>query len=139
MAKGWSISSAWKIPANAFSMFSSSKQKPYYGKSLPAAKAEKGKQLIEEHEVEEDSKGNVHVSNATSWSPETHPKGAGPSYLVNDIDYNRDTKDLKVKYRDGFTAIYHDIEPGDVWTFATAESKGRWAHENLWNLPYDRG
>lgn len=139
MAKGWSISSAWKIPANTFSMFSRKKEKPYYGKSLERDRITSLKQAVEEDEVEEDSKGNVHVSNATSWSKETHPNGAGPSYLVNDIDYNRETKDLKVKYRDGFVAIYHNIEPGDAWTFSTAESKGQWAHNNLWQLPYDRG
>lgn len=139
MANSWKISSVWKIPANAFSMFSSNKQKPYYGKALPADKVEKGKQLIEAYEVKEDNKGNVEVKDATSWDSQTHPNGAGPSKLVDDISYNRATQDLTVKYRDGFTAVYHNIEPGEAWQFSTAESKGRWAVNNLWGLPYDRG
>jgi hypothetical protein len=139
MANPWKISSAWKIPSNTFSLFGR-KEKPYYGKALDRTELNPGhKQAIEDEEVEEDSKGNVHVSNATSWDNQTHPKGAGPSNLVDDIDYNNDTKDLTVKYRDGFVAVYHNIDRGDVWTFSTAASKGRWALENLWDLPYDRG
>ena len=133
------MSSVWKVPANAFSMFSSNKQKPYYGKALEGStnKVTSLKQAVEADEVVEDSKGNIEVQNATSWDKDTHPNGAGPSKLVNDIDYNRDTKDLTVKYRDGFVAVYHNIEPGDAWTFATSASKGRWAHEHLWDQPYD--
>ena len=137
-SSNWSLSGAWKIPTNTFSLFSR-KTKPYYGKSLPAAKTETTKQLIEAYEVEEDNKGNIHVDNATSWATTTHPDGAGPSKLVDDIDYNRDTKDLTVKYRNGFTAVYHNIEPGEAWTFASSASKGQWAHNHLWNKPYDRG
>ena len=134
------MTNPWKIPANPFSMFASKKkQKPYYGKALPAEKIEKGKQLIEEYEVKEDDKGNINVDNATSWDSATHPNGAGPSKLVDDIKYDNDTKDLTVTYRDGFKAVYHNMERGDVFTFATAGSKGRWAHEHLWGLPYDRG
>lgn len=134
------MANPWKIPSNPFSIFSGKgKQKPYYGKSLPAAKMDKGKQLIEEYEVEEDDKGNIHVDNATSWDSITHPDGTGPSKLVDDIDYNRATQDLTVKYRNGFTAVYHNIEPGEAWTFATSSSKGQWAHNNLWHLPYDKG
>ena len=134
------MSSFWKIPANTFSMFSS-KQKPTYGKALAGStgKITNMQQAVEADEVVEDSKGNIEVKNATSWDSETHPNGAGPSKLVDDIDYNRDTQDLTVKYRNGFTAVYHNIEPGEAWQFSTSESKGRWAHDNLWNLPYDRG
>ena len=127
----------WKIPTNPFSMFKKATDgqalKPQYKGNVDH------KQAIEEDEVEEDTNGNVHVSNATSWSKETHPNGPGPSNLVDDIDYNEDTKDLTVKYRDGFVAVYHNMSRGDIWTFATAESKGKWALQHLWNKPYDRG
>jgi hypothetical protein len=129
----------WKIPTNPFSMFK--KAAPKYGQALkPQYKGHVDhKEAIEADEVEEDANGNVHVSDATSWSKETHPKGPGPSNLVDDIDYDETTKDLTVKYRDGFVAIYHNMSRGDVWTFATAESKGKWALQHLWNKAYDRG
>lgn len=135
MAKSnWSLSGAWKIPTNTFSLFRK-KTKQSYGKQPTTST----KQAIEADEVVEDNNGNIKVENATSWDPETHPRGAGPSYLVDDINYNENTKDLTVKYRDGFVAVYHNMSRGDVYTFATASSKGRWAHNHLWDLPYDRG
>lgn len=130
----WSLSRIWKIPTNTFSLFSR-KTKQSYGKPDKTST----KQAIEADEVVEDKDGNIKVENATSWDPQTHPRGAGPSYLVDDIDYNNATQDLTVKYRDGFTAIYHNVSRGDAWTFTTAGSKGRWAHTHLWNKPYDRG
>lgn len=130
----WSLSGAWKIPTNTFSLFGR-KTKQSYGKPDRTST----KQAIEADEVVEDKDGNIKVENATSWDSATHPMGAGPSHLVDDIDYNNSTQDLTVKYRDGFTAVYHNMSRGDVYTFMTASSKGRWALNHLWNKPYDRG
>lgn len=131
-------------------VFSFFKGKSIFNKSKPfnpgsifgqtwGKKKETDKFLVEEEEVQEDRNGNVSVKDATSWNAETHPSGAGPSFLVKDIKYDNATKKLSVTYRDGFTAVYDNIDRGDAWLFTTSDSKGRWAHEHLWNLPYRRG
>lgn len=79
------------------------------------------------------------IKDAHSWNPETHPKGEGSSFLVNDIHYDPGTKKLTVTYRDGFTAIYDNITVEQAKDFITTDSKGRWAHKHLWNKPYKRG
>lgn len=79
----------------------------------------------------------IYVSNAQSWDPSTHPDGRGDSYLVDDIDYNKDDG-LTVTYRDGFSAHYDGITPEQAKDFAQAPSKGHWALENLWNKPYTK-
>lgn len=71
-----------------------------------------------------------------SWSVQTHPKGEGPSYLVQKIVYDPNTKILLVTYTDNFTAKYDDIPKSDVSTFIASPSKGRWALQNLWKKPY---
>ena len=76
----------------------------------------------------------VSVYNAQSWNPETHPEGRGDSYVVQDITY--DDGKLDVTYRDGFKAQYDGITPQEARDFAQADSKGRWAHAHLWDLPY---
>lgn len=81
---------------------------------------------------------NVSVQNAQSWNAETHPNGIGDSQLVNNIDYDANTKNLQVEYRDGFTAEYGNISPAEAKEFSQADSKGRWALSNLWDLPYKK-
>lgn len=76
------------------------------------------------------------VSNAQSWNTETHPEGMGPSHLVQDIDYDNISRKMDVTYRDGFTAEYDGIDSSQAKSFIQADSKGRWALKNLWNLPY---
>jgi hypothetical protein len=75
--------------------------------------------------------------NAQSWNPETHPEGRGPSHLVATIDYEEDTGNLDVGYRDGFQARYKNISPDLVQRFNDADSKGRFAQKNLFNRPYE--
>lgn len=76
------------------------------------------------------------VANAQSWNPETHPNGRGSSYLVDEIDYDGESKELVVKYRNGFTAKYEGITSKQALEFSSADSKGRWALKNLWDKPY---
>lgn len=76
-------------------------------------------------------------SNAQSWNPETHPEGRGPSHLVETIDYDGGTGYLDVGYRDGFKARYKNIDPDLVKQFNSADSKGRFAQQYLFNLPYE--
>lgn len=75
--------------------------------------------------------------NAQSWNHETHPEGMGPSHLVETIDYDEESRNLDVGYRDGFKARYKNIAPDLVKQFNSADSKGRFAQQNLFNLPYD--
>lgn len=75
--------------------------------------------------------------NAQSWNPETHPDGRGDSYLVETIDYDEKTGYLDVQYRDGFKARYRDIDPELVKQFNSADSKGRFAKQYLFDLPYE--
>lgn len=79
----------------------------------------------------------LNIRDAHSWNKETHPEGEGSSYLVNNIDYDPSTKDLTVQYRDGFTAKYSDIPLETAKDFVTSSSKGRFAHQHLFNLPYE--
>lgn len=81
---------------------------------------------------------NVSVQNAQSWNAETHPEGRGDSQLVNNIDYDANTKNLEVEYRDGFKAQYGNISPAEAKEFSQADSKGRWALKHLWSLPYKK-
>lgn len=76
------------------------------------------------------------IEDAHSWNPETHPEGIGSSYLVQDINYDPNTQNLDVTYRDGFTARYDDMPLSMVKDFVSADSKGRWAHKHLFNRPY---
>ena len=80
------------------------------------------------------SNQDVYAYQVQSWDPETHPQGRGRSYLVQDIEY--DGTNLDVTYNDGFKARYDGITPEQARDFATAPSKGRWAHNNLWKKPY---
>lgn len=80
--------------------------------------------------------GDVAFYNAQSWNPETHPKGRGDSYLVQDVSYDAKSGKMDVTYRDGFTAEYDNIQPQQAQEFARADSKGRWALKHLWKLPY---
>lgn len=80
----------------------------------------------------------MNISDAQSWNPETHPEGIGSSYLVNNIDYNPETEDLEVQYRDGFKARYGDISLSQAKDFISADSKGRWALKHLWPLSYEQ-
>lgn len=75
--------------------------------------------------------------NAQSWNPETHPEGRGDSLLVETIDYDEGTGNLDVQYRDGFKARYRNIDPDLVKQFNSADSKGRFALQHLWSLPYE--
>lgn len=75
--------------------------------------------------------------NAQSWNTETHPDGRGPSYLVETIDYDEESGYLDVGYRDGFKARYKNIDPGLAKQFNAADSKGRFAQQHLFNLPYE--
>ncbi len=76
-------------------------------------------------------------ANAQSWNPETHPEGRGPSHLVSTIDYDEQSGNLDVGYRDGFQARYKNISPDLVKRFNDADSKGRFARKNLFSLPYE--
>ena len=75
--------------------------------------------------------------NAQSWNNETHPEGRGPSHLVSTIDYDEQSGNLDVGYRDGFQARYKNISPDLVKRFNDADSKGRFAKKNHFNLPYE--
>lgn len=74
--------------------------------------------------------------NAVSWDVETHPEGRGDSRLVSTIDYDEQSKNLDVEYRDGFKARYENIDKGTAEAFNRAPSKGRFALRNLWGLDY---
>ena len=76
--------------------------------------------------------------NAQSWNTETHPDGRGPSYLVATIDYDAESGNLDVEYRDGFKARYKNIDPDLAKAFNEADSKGRFAKQHLFNLPYEK-
>lgn len=78
----------------------------------------------------------LYVANAQSWNPQTHPNGRGNSLLVEEIDYNGESQDLTVKYRNGFKAKYEGITPKQAQDFSSSDSKGRWALKNLWDRPY---
>lgn len=86
---------------------------------------------------------NLTIRNAQSDNPETnlkYRKGMpGNSALVKDVFYNDKNNTLKVKYRNGFTAIYENMTDTDAASFAKADSKGRWALKNLWNMKYKKG
>lgn len=86
---------------------------------------------------------NLNIRNAQSDNPETNRKyrhgQPGNSALVKDIHYNDKNNTLKVKYRNGYTAIYDNMTAADAAEFAKADSKGRWALKNLWNLKYRKG
>lgn len=99
-------------------------KKPAYGPSNPAPGA--GTSSLQ----------TIKVNNAKSWNKETHPNGKGPSQLVDDIIYDANSKELIVTYRNGFTAKYSGITEQEANDFASADSKGRWALNNLWNKPY---
>jgi hypothetical protein len=75
--------------------------------------------------------------NAQSWDPDTHPEGRGDSRLVSTIDYDAQSKNLDVEYRDGFKARYENIDKETAEAFNRAPSKGRFALRNLWDLPYE--
>jgi hypothetical protein len=74
--------------------------------------------------------------NAQSWDPDTHPEGRGDSRLVSTIDYDAQSKNLDVEYRDGFKARYENIDKETAEAFNRAPSKGRFALRNLWGLDY---
>jgi len=75
--------------------------------------------------------------NAQSWNPETHPDGRGSSQLVETIDYDSETGNLDVTYRDGFSARYKNIDPDSAKAFNSADSKGRWAKKYLFDKDYE--
>jgi hypothetical protein len=77
-------------------------------------------------EDNDDGKQDIHVENAQSWNYETHPEGIGPSYVVNNIDYNSETQLLTILLRDGSTFTYDNVERETVVDFVGADSKGRW-------------
>lgn len=74
--------------------------------------------------------------NAQSWDPETHPDGRGDSHLVSTIDYDEQSGNLDVEYRDGFKARYENIDKETAEAFNRAPSKGRFALRKLWGLDY---
>lgn len=93
------------------------------------------KQPVKNPQVKGDMSKGVDIMNAQSWNAETHPKGRGPSYLVDGISYDGNGK-LDVTYRDGAVCEYDDIPPEKVKEFVNSDSKGRWVHANLWSKPY---
>lgn len=86
-----------------------------------------------------DKNGNVEIRNAQSWNSETHPKGQGDSFLVQDAIYDAAKKTLRVTYRNGKSFYYDNITPEQMDDFAKADSKGRWAIKHLFPLAYRRG
>lgn len=77
---------------------------------------------------------SLHQKDVVSWEKETGHDKAEASFLVKDIDY--ENGELIVTYQDGFRAKYDGITPEQVADFVKAPSKGRWAHQHLWKLPY---
>lgn len=58
------------------------------------------------------------------------------SSLVQEIDYNEQEQTLQVTYKNGFKATYLNIDKDLYQDFMNAESKGKWARENLWGRKY---
>jgi len=83
------------------------------------------------------NKTTISNQNAQSWNTETHPDGRGPSQLVETIDYDSETGNLDVGYRDGFRARYKNIDPDSAKQFNAADSKGRWAQKHLFDKDYE--
>lgn len=113
------------------SLFNMDTEQPGY-KIDPTANT---KQAMKQRSMLADARP-LSIRDAHSWNKETHPDGEGSSYLVNNIDYDPSTEDLTVQYRDGFTAKYDDISLSEAKDFITSDSKGRWAHANLFNRSY---
>ena len=70
-------------------------------------------------------RGNAKLSVDGRWNV-----GAGSDIRVFE------NGELIVTYQDGFRAKYDGITPEQVADFVKAPSKGRWAHQHLWKLPY---
>lgn len=83
-----------------------------------------------------DAPHRFYDGNPKSWAADIHPNGAEPSSLVSSIDYDGESLELKITFRDGTTCLYSDIPNDMVLDFSKAPSKGRWVHENLWNRDY---
>lgn len=116
-------------------LFDRKRKSVFDRKPSPTDPTEEGKRLRDEIADAQE----IDIKDAHSWNPETHPNGQGSSYLVNDIHYDPGTSKLTVTYRDGFTAVYDGISAEQARDFATSDSKGRWAHRNLWPRSYTRG
>lgn len=91
---------------------------------------ENSREAEDEQNYEENhANDDIHVHNAQSWNYETHPNGIGPSYVVDDIDYDNDTKVMTVLLRDGATFTYENVDRETVVYFIESDSKGRWWNE----------
>lgn len=60
------------------------------------------------------------------------------STLVKSIVYKEDKQTLYVEYQSGARLAYDHITADEAKAFMNADSKGKWAHEHLFNKPYRR-
>ena len=90
------------------------------------------------------NRGNSPVSNKLvisnqspqSWAPDLHPNGREHSSYIDSIDYDGETKKMRVSFTNGFTAEYDNISENDAKAFNAADSKGRFFNNHFNDLSY---
>ena len=85
-----------------------------------------------------DNSQGVVISNQNpqSWAPDIHPNGREHSTYIDSIDYDGNTKSMRVSFTNGFSCEIPDVSKEEAKAFNEADSKGRYYNEHFANKPY---